>query len=133
METLLKENDIVVIEEHQLYDNELYKLRILQYQITPARDFCNDRICTLMYHLQSNQIVYIIGVYMPQRNCIKDDFIEYLAHIAVLIERNRNHKFIIIGDFNSHFGESASKRAWGKSCKNGKQILHFIDQYSLEI
>ena len=104
-----------------------------QYQITPVRDFCNDRICTLMYHLQSNQIIYIIGVYMPQRNRIKDDFSEYLAHIAVLIERNRNHNFIIIGDFNSHFGESVSKGSWGKSCKNGKQILNFIDRYSLEI
>ena len=70
---------------------------------------------------------------MPQRNCIKDDFSEYLAHIAVLIERNRNHNFIIIGDFNSHFGESVSKRSWGNSCKNGKQILNFIDRYSLEI
>ena len=97
------------------------------------RDFCNDRICTLMYHLQSNQIIYIIGVYMPQRNCIKDDFSEYLAHIDVLIERNRNHNFIIIGDFSSHFGESVSKKSWGKSCKYGKQILNFIDRYSFEI
>ena len=73
-----------------------------------------------MYHLQSNQIIYIIGVYMPQRNCIKDDFSEYL--ITVLIERNRNHNFLILGNFNSHFGENVSKRSWGNSCKNGKQI-----------
>ena len=31
IKTLLKENDIVVIEEHQLYDNELYKLRDICY------------------------------------------------------------------------------------------------------
>ena len=171
LNTLLKDNDIVVISEHQLFHEEIYKLKeicdvsdfqvyvkakpkpilnttrytpgncgiaiawrkSLKYKVTPLKDINNDRMCVLMWHVSPGRHIFIIGVYLPHRTCIKDNISDYLSVIAAFIESHRGCEIIIIGDFNCHIGDEFSGRSWGQTCSNGRKLLKLTDSYDLVI
>ena len=101
-----------------LWNNDLSTI------INPCHKLGNDRICVIEINIEDGKNVYIIAVYMPQRNCLIDDFQEYLDVLDENIRQcSLNGEVIVIGDLNCHFGEGVDVRCWGQSTANAHKLL----------
>ena len=64
-------------------------------------------------------VIFIIGVYLAHRTCIKDDICDYLSVIAAFIESHRGCEIINIGDFSCHFGDHLAE---GRGVKHAVMV-----------
>ena len=75
----------------------------------------NDRICVIKLSENDKTPLYIIGVYLPQRECVISQFDDYLYNLEYIIEKCKHDGNVaIFGDFNCHFGSDYGPRAWRK-------------------
>jgi endonuclease/exonuclease/phosphatase family metal-dependent hydrolase len=97
-------------------------------------DLGNDRICVIKVTLTGSMPVWIIGVYLPQRECAISQFDEYLYQLEYIIERCQSEGNVVIaGDFNCHFGVGIGPRAWGRTTNNANKLKGSIDRQFLSI
>ena len=76
----------------------------------------SDRIIAVQLNNigNNNSNIYVIGVYLPQRQCMISDFNANVALLETLIEQyKQNGEVVVIGDFNAHFGWEYGNRFWG--------------------
>jgi len=94
----------------------------------------DHRICVVKVSIDNRVPLFVIGVYLPQRDCIISQFEEYLHHLEYIIANcQSNGSVIVAGDFNCHFGSEMGPRAWGKTTHNAHKLKCMIDRQSLSI
>ena len=110
----------------------LWRKQIDMYISTLQID--SRRICAVQVHQDNMAPLYIIGVYLPQAGCINESFIDELLKLDELLSRLKHSgEVIIIGDMNCHFGPNVGTRGWGKTSRQGYNLLRLADQQSLTI
>ena len=57
----------------------------LSHNVRKCTEPGNDRICVVKVSTNNSVPIYIIGVYLPQRDSIISDFDEYLYHLEYII------------------------------------------------
>ncbi len=96
----------------------------------------SDRICAIQISNThgSDTKIFIIGVYLPQRQSIISDFEHHMVVLENLVNTyTKTGNVLIIGDFNSHFGEEFGNRFWGKTSKHAEQIAKMNERQGLTI
>jgi len=94
----------------------------------------DDRICVIKINVEHCLPVYIVGVYLPQRDCKISDFDEYLYHLEHVVSMcHRDGSVIIMGDFNCHFGPAHGPRAWGTTTPNAGKLYSVSCRQELSI
>ena len=104
----------------------------LSHNVRKCTELGNDRICVVKVSTNNSVPIYIIGVYLPQRDSIISDFDEYLYHLEYIIEKCQSEGYVaIMGDFNCHFGSGNGPRAWGVTTRNAAKLIKVINRKSL--
>ena len=102
--------------------------------IRPLPNLGSDRICVIEISMQNKQKLYVIGVYLPHRTSVIADFETELIELENLIKSDiAGGAYLIIGDWNCHFGESYGSRCWGKESPNAELAVHFIERCVLSV
>ena len=88
----------------------------------------SDRICCIeIIGGCDGKNLYVIGVYLPQRNSNISSFDEELETLGnIVCECLVKGEVLIIGDLNCHFGAENGSRFWGSSTPNAKKMLQWI-------
>ena len=170
LKKLFAETDILVLNEHNLYQCDLHKLELLHSEFTclakssrdlntsnygkvvghsgvavlwrkclsasicPLPNLGSDRICVIEISMQNKQKLYVIGVYLPHRTSVIADFETELIELENLIKSDiAGGAYLIIGDWNCHFGESYGSRCWGIESSNAEFAVHFIERCVLSV
>ena len=78
--------------------------------------------------------LYILGVYLPQRQSRISDFDEHVAMLANLIKLCKDDgEVLVIGDMNCHFGPERGNRFWGESTPNANTLYSMMDHEGLTL
>jgi exonuclease III len=94
----------------------------------------DDRICVIKLCVDNNIPLYIIGVYLPQRDCTIALFDDYLYNLEYVVERcQQDGNVVVTGDFNCHFGAECGPRGWGKTTSNANKLRLLCERRSLSI
>ena len=85
----------------------------IDHVISRCSDMGNDRIMVIMLEQSDGCKMFIIGVYLPQRQCYIDSFdvTVDLLH-SVVSKCNNQGNVLIIGDMNSNYGPEFGQRLW---------------------
>ena len=94
----------------------------------------DDRICVIKVTRDKQMPVFVVGVYLPQRDCRISNFDDYLYHLEYVIEKCQAEGVaIIIGDFNCHFGGESGPRAWGRTTRNACKLVGVIQRQNMYV
>ena len=96
----------------------------------------SDRICAIqIIDIGENKSsLFIIGVYLPQRQCRISDFDTELALLESVIEQCKTQgEVTVVGDFNCHFGWEYGGRFWGETTQNGLQLMDMITRQGMTV
>ena len=96
----------------------------------------NDRICAIKINNigMNKNALYVIGIYLPQKQCKIASFDTCLAQLEDLVEVCQSDgEVIIIGDMNAHFGSEYGDRFWGNTSANAKSLANMTEQLSMTI
>ena len=106
----------------------------LSNNIQKCSELGDDRICVIKLTHDGSLPLFIVGVYLPQRECVISTFDEYLYHLEYITEMCKSEGDVLIcGDFNCHFGHEYGHRSWGKTTVNAAKLKGVVDRQSLSI
>ena len=106
----------------------------LSNYVQKCPEYSNDRTCVIRVKTEDHIPLYIVGVYLPQRNSMISDFDEYLYHLEYVVEKCQHDGLVaIIGDFNCHFGNEYGIRGWGISTRNAVKLGGAVSRKYLKI
>ncbi|CAH1790832.1 unnamed protein product, partial [Owenia fusiformis] len=71
--------------------------------------------------------MYIFSVYLPQQNCVIDNFEDVLFSLEQFVqEANIDGNVVILGDVNSNLGQLTGSRGHGDPSSNGYNLFEFM-------
>jgi len=108
--------------------------RTLSHCVQPQVNLCTDRICVTKLCPSNCLPIYIIGVYLPQRQCQIASFIDIVDELEHIIGVCQHDGVVImIGDTNCHYGSEFSSRCWGTTTPNANYLLNMIHRRDMNI
>ena len=89
--------------------------------IKPQKSIGNDRICVVKLCMPSTTPVFVICVYLPQRQCTIASFTETVDHLDGIIKSCQlEGAVLVMGDTNFHLGTEKGPRCWGNTTINAQ-------------